>query len=88
MVHGVYTLFLAFPNLHGFVYHLAVFCGCAAGLVIVVAVYIIGTAGSSLIDCVIRGFGFRGCLLRRVAMQGKGLAVKIKFLFRGQACLR
>ena len=61
---------------------------CAAGLVIVVAVYIIGTAGSSLIDCVIGRFCFRGCLLRRVAMQGKGLAVKIKFLFRGQACLR
>ena len=88
MVHGVYTLFLLFPDLHGFVYHLPVFCGCAAGLVIVVAVSVIGTAGSPLIDCVINGFRFRGSLLRRICLQGKGLFVKAKFLFRGKACLR
>ncbi len=87
MVHGVYTLFLVFRNLHGFVYHLPVFCGCAAGLIVVKAVYAICTAGSSLIDCVINGFRFRGCLLRRICLQGKGLPVKTKFLFRGKACL-
>ena len=61
MVHGIDALFLPLRNRRCLIYHLPIFGGGAACGVVAVAVCIVGTAGSALIDGVIPDGG----LLRR-----------------------
>ena len=60
MVHRVYPCFLPLGKLYGFLYIAAVFCRCATGLVVGIAVHFLCAAGGSFVDRIV----FHGGRLR------------------------